>query len=137
MSNAGQAVSAIGGAVIGWSVGGPTGALYGFQAGMLIGSQIFPTELPHVYGPRLDDFTGTTSALGAPIPYLYGRDAVTGNVIYLGPPVEQSETHESGGKGSSATQKTTTYSYTQTIAVSLAEGVIGGVQRIWENGAVS
>lgn len=136
MSNAGQAVSAIGGAVIGWSVGGPTGALYGFQAGMLIGSQIFPTELPHVYGPRLDDFTGTTSALGAPIPYLYGRDAVTGNVIYLGPPVEQSETHESGGKGGSTTQKTTTYSYTQTIAVSLAEGVIGGVQRIWENGAV-
>lgn len=134
MSNPQQAVAAIAGGVIGWFVGGgPVGAAYGFQIGLLAGSVLYPTQLPHVYGPRIEDLAVTNATLGIPIPYIYGTVAVPGFVMYLNCAEEVATTEEIGGKGAPE-QSQTTYTYFQTLAVGLCEGEISGLLRVWENG---
>lgn len=46
MSNPGQAVLGIVGGVVGFFIGGPAGAAYGFQLGLLAGDADVPTRLP-------------------------------------------------------------------------------------------
>lgn len=122
------------GAVIGFfAYGGPYGAIYGFQLGIALGAVAFPPDLPKVIGPRLTDLVSTGAQLGAPIPIIYGTIAVPGTVIYASCVTEIVSTEEVGGKGGGE-QEVTTYTYTQTIALGLCEGEIGGVLRIWENG---
>lgn len=133
MSNLGQAVTAVIGGVIGFVVGGPTGALYGFEVGLLAGTVISPTRLPGTFGPRLSDGQTTSATVGGAVAFGYGFFAVGGQVIYLGIPNEHSTTTSQGGKGGPS-QTSTTYSYTQSIAIGLCEGPIGSVRRIWENG---
>lgn len=133
MSNAGQAGLAIVGGIIGWFVGGPTGAMYGAQLGLLAGTAIFPTQLPGQFGPRLEDLTTTSAQLGGPVPIIWGTIAVPGTVIFLSCVEEVTTTEEVGGKGAPE-QEVTTYSYYQTIAVGLCEGPITGLLRVWENG---
>lgn len=53
--------------------------------------------------------------------------------MWLAKIVETTNTQHVGGKGG-PTQTNTTYSYTQSVAVGLCEGPIGGILRIWENG---
>lgn len=134
MSNFGQAASAIIGGVIGFFVGGgPTGALYGFELGLLAGTVISPTKLPGTYGPKLSDGKTTTATIGGPVSFGYGFFAASGTVIYLGLPVEHSQTTSTSAKGG-PTQSQTTYTYTQTIGIGICEGPIDNVYRIWENG---
>lgn len=133
MSNFGQGVAAVAGAVVGFAVGGPTGAAYGFQLGLLTGSALFPTQLPGVTGPRLEDIDQTAADPGAPVPIPYGTIALAGSTIWLGPVVEETETDTVGGKGAPE-QDVTTYTYRQSIAVGLCEGPIVSLLRIWENG---
>lgn len=133
MSNFGQGALAVVGGFVGFLIGGPTGAAFGFQAGLGAGSLLFPTQLPGVQGPRLEDLNTAQAQVGAPVPIVFGTIAIPGTVMWLGPVVEHSETQEVGGKGAPE-QEITTYSYTQSIAIGLCEGPIGGVLRIWENG---
>lgn len=134
MSSVGQALTAIAGGVIGFFVGGgPTGALYGFELGLLAGSLAFPAKLPGTFGPRLSDGMTTTASVGDPVNFGYGFFTVSGTVVYLGKCLEHSTTTSQGGKGQPS-QSQTTYSYTQSIAIGLCEGEILGVLRIWENG---
>src|ERR1044072_62729 len=136
MSNAGQAGSAIVGGIVGFIFGGPTGAMYGIQIGLLAGSVLFPTQLPAVQGPRMEDMQSTSAQVGVPVIETWGTIAVPGNVMWLGPLVEVATTEEVGGKGGPE-QTQTTYSYFQSIAVGLRGAFtrpIGGILRIWENG---
>lgn len=135
MSNSGQLGSAIVGGIIGFVVSGfsPMGALYGAQIGLLAGTLLFPTQLPGVHGPRIEDLLTTTAQLGVPVPIIYGTIAVPGTVIFLSCVEERSTTEEMGGKGGPE-QSVTTYTYYQTIAVGLCEGPISGLLRVWENG---
>jgi len=135
MSNAGQGLSAIAGATIGFVItgGSPLGAAYGFQAGLLAGSLLFPTQLPHVFGPRLEDLRTTTAQVGDPIVIPYGTIAVPGTVIWIDCVEEASTSETLGGKGGPE-QSNTTYQYYQSIALGLGEGPIAGLLRIWENG---
>lgn len=141
MSNVGQGIAAVAGAVIGWFVGGPTGALYGFEAGLAVGTILSPTKLPGTTGPRLTDNRTTTASLGVFVPFGYGTFAVAGNVMYLGTLIEHSTTTHVG-KGAPESSNTT-FSYTQSIGIGLCEGesesgqpAIAGILRIWENGAL-
>lgn len=135
MSNAGQAGSAVVGGIIGFFVtgGNITGALYGAQIGLLAGTLLFPTQLPGVFGPRIEDLVTTSAQLGGPVPVIYGTIAVPGTVIFLSCVEERSTTEEMGGKGAPE-QSVTTYTYYQTIALGLCEGPITGLLRVWENG---
>lgn len=136
MSSAGQAVGGIVGAIVGFFVGGgPTGALYGAQVGMLAGSYLDPPKLPTTSGPRISDLTVQTSTYGAVIPRVYGAAAVTGNIIWVeGGQIKETITvskQKSGGKGGGSKAKTRTYSYSATFAVGICEGPIVGIRRIW------
>lgn len=135
MSNAGQAVLGIVGGVIGFYVGGPQGAAYGFQLGLLAGSAIFPTQLPGVQGPRLGDGIQTQAVVGAPIPIVFGTQRVGGIVIWASPIREVATTEDVGAKGGPE-QSQTTYSYYRSFAVLLCEGPVSGIRRIWFNGKI-
>lgn len=134
MSNLGQAVLSIGGAVIGFAIGGPIGALRGFYGGYLLGSVVSPTELPTAYGPRLDDLKAQGSTVGGPIPLVYGTFGLAGNIIWAADLVETKHEDSVGGKGGGGTQKAVSYSYSQSFAVGLCQAPIQGIRRIWANG---
>lgn len=119
-----QLAVSVAGAAVGFAVGGPTGAQWGWMAGSVIGGLLFPMR---VEGPRIADLRVQNSAYGQPIPIAYGTFRMAGNVIWMGTPIEQSS---SSGKGGPST---TTYSARLSFAVGLCEGPIVGVRRIWAN----
>ena len=84
-------------------------------------------------GPRLESFRAMSSTDGAPLPRVYGRARVGGQVIWATNLKEHVE-EEKVGKGGGPTQRN--YSYTISFAVALCEGEIAGVERIWANGEV-
>ena len=130
MSNPGQAVLSVAGAFVGFWIGGPTGAAWGFQLGGLAGSAIFPTDLGTVSGPRLNDLNVQVSTVGAPIPIVYGTYAISGNVIWSSGIIETVSRKKQGGKGG-PTQTVKTYTYKVNCAVGLCEGEITSIIRIW------
>lgn len=85
-------------------------------------------------GPRLDSFHVQTSRDGAPMPRVYGRVRIAGQVIWASRLTENKTKESVGGKGGGPTQ--TNYSYTMSFAIGLCEGEILSVDRIWANGVV-
>src|SRR4051794_3316869 len=118
------------GSAIGGMVGGPFGAAVGRAvaglAGATLDNALFGSDSPrHVEGPRLKDIDGLTSTEGAPIPRVYGRARIGGQLIWAtrleevaNTKIERSGTR--GGKGGgSAKIVTTNYSYFANLAVGL------------------
>lgn len=138
MGRYGQAILTIAGTIVGSYFGYPA---LGAALGSLAGSLLFPTQLPTVSGPRLQDITQTTSAVGTSIPRGWGTFSVAGAVIYQSDLREVIVTEEVGGKGG-PTQEVETPTYYQDFAIALCEGEdpianlgpIAGVRRIWANG---
>ena len=144
--------SAVGGAllpaglsVLGASVSGAAlGAQIGAFAGSYVDQALFGAsgQTRTVEGPRLTDVHMTASTEGAPIPRLYGRARLGGQVIWSGgvkERVSRTNSGEGSGKGggapSSGTATTTIeYHYTATFAVALCEGVISGLGQVWADG---
>ena len=139
--------SAIGGALFG-PVGAFAGQLAGAIGGSLIDQRLFaPAALPprtHE-GPRLRDLDVMASTEGAPIPRVYGRVRVSGQVIWATALEEVVTTRTEtagggggkGGGGSAAPAQsvtTRTYSYYANFAVGLAEGPVAHLSRIWADG---
>ena len=125
------------------AMGGPVGALVGKilpsllkqGAGALLGGKTV------LEGPRLTNLASLASTEGAPIPRLYGRARLGGQMIWATRLVEiQTRTRSggSGGKsqvtGASAQTENVTYSYAANLAVGLCEGEIAFVRRIWADG---
>jgi len=85
-------------------------------------------------GPRLESFHVQTSRDGAPMPRIYGRVRLAGQVIWASRLKENvTEERVQSGKGGGPTQRN--YSYSISFAIGLCEGEILGVDRIWANGA--
>ena len=136
------------GAAAGKAVFGPAGAIAGRLVGALAGNAIdralFASRREiSQEGPRLADLEVMASTEGAPIPRVYGRVRLAGQVIWATNPEEvvsttSQTTGSSGGKGMgggpSVTTNTTTYSYFANLAVGLCEGPIGAVLRVWADG---
>jgi Gene Transfer Agent (GTA)-like protein/putative tail protein len=138
------------GSAAGKAVFGPAGAIAGRLIGALAGNAIdralFGSRRDvSVEGPRLADLAVMASTEGAPIPRVYGRARLPGQVIWatnLEEVVSSTATSQpsggSGGKGmgggSTVTTTTTTYSYFANLAVGLCEGPIGAVLRVWADG---
>ena len=130
MSNVGQAALTIVGAGVGFAIGGIPGAQLGYLIGGAAGQAIFPTELPTVRGPKLDNLQVQVSTIGAPIPHLWGRFGAAGNVIWSSGLLPHTTKKKQGGKGApSQTVESTTY--TIDVAVGGPAGVMAGVRRIW------
>lgn len=120
---------------------GPAGAIAGRVAGALVGNvidrSVFGPGNQTASGPRLADLDVMASTEGAPIPRVYGRARLSGQVIWATPleEVVPTNTTSSGGKGlGGPTTTTTTYTYFANFAVGLCEGEIGRVGRIWADG---
>ncbi len=99
---------------------------------------LFSREKPKpIEGPRLGDLSVNSSARGAPLPRVWGSMRVTGNVID-GRKFEVKTEEEIGGGGKGglfggSEQTQITYSYYGDFAISLCEGPITAVRRIWLN----
>src|SRR5215217_5188455 len=135
------------GSVVGRVVGGPLGAILGRTLGGLAGAAIDSalfggSDTPrHTEGPRLKDIDGLTSTEGAPIPRVYSRARMGGQLIWATRLEEVANTTvdrsgSQGGKGLGGGQRstTTTYSYYANLAVGLCEGRVAFVRRVWADG---
>ncbi len=125
------------------AVFGPAGAIAGRIAGALVGNIIDRSlfaEDRSVQGPRLADLDVMASTEGAPIPRVYGRARLSGQVIWATRLEEVVSTRTGasgggkGGIGGGASTTTTTYSYYANFAVGLCQGEIGHLGRIWADG---
>ncbi len=135
MSTGGQAIGGVVGGIAGFFISGgnPTGALYGAQAGMMLGGLLDPPKIATVDGPHLNDLTVQTSTYGADIPRAYGTIAVNGNVFWLenNHLAQKVKKVKSGGKGGSSKPPQRQYSYSATFAVGICAGPIIGIRRLW------
>ncbi|MCG8507086.1 MAG: phage tail protein [Sphingomonadales bacterium] len=88
-----------------------------------------------VEGPRLKDLSVQSSAYGAPIPLVYGRLRVAGNVIWSSGLIETREesTTSQGGKGGGQVTNVT-FRYSASFAVGLGGRPIADIRRIWADG---
>ena len=94
------------GAALGTLVGGPIGGMIGRAIGGIAGSvidhEIFSTPT-HREGPRLNSLQVMASQEGSPIPVVYGRMRIAGQVIWATNLLEvASTTSAGGGKGMGA-----------------------------------
>src|SRR5256714_925645 len=136
-------VLSVAGAAVGGAVFGPAGALagrlLGAIGGNLIDRALFATHAErNVEGPRLADLDVMASTEGAPVPRVYGRARLAGQVIWATKIEEvvsfHSETEGGKGGGNAVTTNTTTYTYFANFAVGLCAGPIGRIGRIWADG---
>ncbi len=121
------------GAVVGQFLGGPIGAAIGQTAGAIAGATIDQRLFGPKPGdgPRLSTMPAMASTEGAPIPIVFGRARVGGQVIWA-TRFEEQGGRQSGKSVRAPTQKT--YKYFANFAVGLCEGEIAGVRRIWADG---
>jgi len=133
----------VAGGAAGGALFGPAGAIAGRIVGAIAGNVIDHALLGgdkrQVEGPRLTDLDVMASSEGAPIPRVYGRVRLSGQVIWATRLEEVINTRREttrGGKGggSRTTTTTTTYSYFANFAVALCEGPIAKIGRIWGDG---
>ena len=128
------------GAAIGTALGGPVGGILGRAAGALAGSAIdarlFGPGDTRVEGPRLDAARFLDSREGAPLPRLYGRARLSGQLIWATRFEEETlvESETAGGKASGPKTTRTTYSYFANFALALCEGEVAHLGRIWADG---
>src|SRR3954451_9549285 len=135
-------VLSVAGAAVGGAVFGPVGAIAGRLAGAigghLIDRALFGGGARSIEGPRLADLDVMASTEGAPIPRVYGRARLSGQVIWatrLEEVVSTQSDTDAGGKGApQPANNTTIYSYFANFAVGLCQGPVRRVPPICADG---
>jgi GTA TIM-barrel-like domain/Putative phage tail protein len=127
--------SAVGG-TFGGSMLGLTGLAVGKAVGATLGSvidqRLMGLGAAPVESGRVDRFRVMGSSEGAPLPRVFGRMRVAGQMIWSSRFLESVESERVGGKGGGATVKE--FSYSVSLAVALCEGEVTRVGRIWADG---
>lgn len=124
----GQLVYSVVGAAVGFWVGGPTGAQYGWMAGSLLGA--VANKPDGTRGPLLDDLKVIGTEYGQCIPFVIAGPRMSAQVIWAST-VRPIATRTSSGKGSAPSH--TSYTYEVDILLMLSENVTAGVAREWLN----
>ncbi|MEN6541993.1 glycoside hydrolase/phage tail family protein [Parvibaculum sp.] len=122
-------LSFLGATVSGAALGGAIGA----GLGSYVDQQLFGSTVANSEGPRLSDLQVLSSTEGAPVPRLYGRARLGGQLIWATNYKEHKSTESTGGKGGGGAS-VTSYSYTVSFAVALCEGPITRIGRVWADG---
>lgn len=125
------------GSTFGSAVGGPFGALVGRTLGAVAGAVIDRALFGggrDVETPRLTTLAGLASTEGAPVPRVYGRARIGGQLIWATRFIETASSSRSGSSGGKGGPATTTYAYAGNFAVGLCEGPIALVRRVWADG---
>lgn len=129
-----QAAGAAVGTMLGGPVGGMIGRALGAVAGSMIDQQVFGGART-VKGPRLSDLRVMGSSEGAPVPRIWGRMRVAGQVIWATDFDELRKTESGGGGGKGAPgPQVKTYRYFANFAVALCEGRIDRIGQVWADG---
>jgi hypothetical protein len=129
-------VTLLGATLTGAAIGSQIGAL----AGSLVDQALFASsgQQRAFAGPRLSEIRLTASSEGAPIPRLYGRARLGGQIIWASNFEEEvvQQSSGGGGKGGSGggSSGSIEYRYFANFAVALAEGPIAGIGRVWADG---
>ncbi|MHC4276953.1 MAG: phage tail protein [Planctomycetota bacterium] len=134
----------IAGAGVGFAVGGPAGAKWGYAAGSFLGSLLFPASSPSAKTPQVtpSQMQIPTAQYGIPVPLIYGtRGDVTGNYIWWGnwqshEVVQETEGGGGIGKGGGGSQETVvgfTYTVSFAIGLCMSENPRKKVIRAWRN----
>ena len=125
------------GAAIGGAIGGPFGAILGRAAGAAAGYAIDQSYLSKdqvIQGPRLESSRILSSIEGAPVPKVYGRNRISGQIIWATRFEEVANTEKAGGKGTGNSPSTTSFAYYANFAIGLCDGPVSGLRRIWADG---
>lgn len=141
----GLAGAAIGPALFGGGIsllgatltGAQLGGALGYFAGSTIDAALFGGGGVKREGPRLTDLNIQASTEGAPVPRVWGRVRVAGQLVWASKFRETvvTTTQSAGGKGTpKTTVKTKEYRYSISFAVGLCEGRITRIGRIWADG---
>lgn len=100
----------------------------GAGLGALVDAGLASALAPTRSGPRIAELRLTGAAEGAPMPCVFGRARVAGQVIWAARFREHRR--ETGGKGG----RVRTYGYSLSFALAVGEGPIDGVGRVWADG---
>lgn len=111
---------------VGTAVGGPLGGLLGSFLGATIDRGVFGNGRQN--GARSGNLAVQSAAYGEPIPRLYGRMRIAGNLIWS-PGIRETQV-SGGGKARSGSN----YRYSASFAVALAARPIADLGRIWADG---
>ncbi len=134
LSAVGAAVgSGFGGAVLGLS-GMVIGRAVGATVGRLIDQRLLGAGSAAVETGRIERLRLTGASEGAPIPLVWGRVRVGGQVIWASDFLETTTVSGGGGSKGRRQPTVTEYSYSVSVAVALCEGPILGIGRIWADG---
>lgn len=115
---------------VGRALGGPIGGLVGTFLGSSLDRAILGSGKARE-GARLGNLAVQSSAYGEPLPRLYGRVRVAGNLIWTAG-IAETATTSGGGKRGGA--RTTSYSYSASFAVALSARAVVRVARVWADG---
>lgn len=115
---------------VGRALGGPIGGLVGTFLGGSLDRAILGSGKARE-GARLGNLAVQSSAYGEPLPRVYGRVRVAGNLIWTAG-IAETATTSGGGKRGGA--RTTSYSYSASFAVALSGRAVERVARVWADG---
>jgi hypothetical protein len=134
LATAGSAVGgAIGGSVLGFTAAG-IGQAVGAVAGGLLDQRLLGSGSKTVETGRARSLRLQTSTPGAPIPRVFGRMRVSGQLVWTTRFLETVRTSTRGGKATGGGATVREFSYSISCAVALCEGRIDRVGRIWADG---
>lgn len=126
-------VSVLGATISGAQIGGALGAV----AGSLIDGALTPGREITRSGSRLTDTAIQASTEGVPIPRVFGRARISGQLIWASRFKETAtttRTHSGGKGGPSVSVNETDYAYSISFAVGLCAGPAARLGRVWANG---
>ena len=132
------------GAALGGSLGGSLAGLsmltLGQAAGAALGSVIDQKVMGLGSEPvetgRIDRLRVMGSSEGVALPRAFGRNRLSGQLIWSSRFRERVNEEEVGGKGGGGGATVREYSYSISVAVALCEGVVHRIGRIWADGQV-
>jgi hypothetical protein len=116
---------------VGQALAGPVGSVIGQAVGGWLDQSMIASLGPaRQIGPRLEGLKVQGTGEGAPLPAVFGRARVTGQVIWAAR-FQERRTTRSGSKGG---PRTVDYDYSLSFAVALCEGPIDGIGQVWADG---
>ena len=129
--------AALGGG-LGGSIGGIASGVLGKAAGAVLGSvidqRLTGLGAETVDAGKVERFQVMGANEGQPLPRVFGRVRVAGQVIWSSRFLDDVTTRRVGGKGGGQSQKVREHSYSISLALALCEGKVARVGRIWADG---
>jgi len=127
----GQLFVSAAGAAVGFLIGGPTGAQYGWMAGSLLGA--LAGQKTQRNSQALIDLKIMGTDYGQAIPYGRGTIPVAGQVWWNSDRIPiYTTTSQSQGKGGGGSVEQTTITYKVNVLFGLTDIPIAGITRIWD-----